>query len=36
MKGLLDTHTFLWWNLDDPQLSKTAREFLSERCKWSG
>jgi len=30
MKGLLDTHTFLWWNLDDPQLSKTAREFIGD------
>ncbi len=29
MKALLDTHTFLWWNLDDPQLSTTAREFIS-------
>ena len=30
MKGLLDTHTFLWWNLGDPQLSQTAREFISD------
>jgi PIN domain nuclease of toxin-antitoxin system len=30
MKALLDTHTFLWWNLDDPQLSETAREFISD------
>ncbi len=30
MKALLDTHTFLWWNLDDPQLSDTAREFISD------
>ena len=29
MKYLLDTHTFLWWNLDDPQLSAYAREVIS-------
>ena len=29
MKALLDTHTFLWWNLDSPQLSPTAREFIA-------
>jgi PIN domain nuclease of toxin-antitoxin system len=29
VKALLDTHTFLWWNLDDPQLSDTAREFIT-------
>ncbi len=29
MKYLLDTHTFLWWNLEDPQLSLTAREIIS-------
>ena len=29
MKYLLDTHTFLWWNLDDPQLSEQAREIIS-------
>jgi len=28
MRALLDTHTFLWWNLDDPQISPTAREFI--------
>jgi PIN domain nuclease of toxin-antitoxin system len=28
VKALLDTHTFLWWNLGDPQLSKTARGFI--------
>lgn len=28
MKALLDTHTFLWWNLDSPQLSNAAREFI--------
>ena len=30
MKALLDTHTFLWWNKDDPQLSLPAREFISD------
>ena len=30
MKALLDTHTFLWWNLDAPQLSDTAREFITD------
>lgn len=28
MKALLDTHTFLWWNLDSPQLSVEARQFI--------
>ena len=30
MRALLDTHTFLWWNLDDPQLSRTARNFIGD------
>lgn len=30
MKLLLDTHTFLWWITDDPQLSKKARELISD------
>jgi PIN domain nuclease of toxin-antitoxin system len=30
MKALLDTHAFLWWNMDDPQLSKTARQFIGD------
>ncbi len=30
MKALLDTHAFLWWNLDSPQLSSTAREFIAD------
>lgn len=30
MNLLLDTHTFLWMSLDDPQLSGTAREQLSD------
>ena len=29
MRALLDTHTFLWWNLDAPQLSASAREFIA-------
>ena len=29
MRALLDTHTFLWWNLDAPQLSSAAREFIA-------
>ena len=30
MKALLDTHTFLWWNLNDPQLSDKVREFIGD------
>ena len=30
MKALLDTHTFLWWNMDDPQLSHTVRAFIAD------
>ena len=30
MNALLDTHTFLWWNLDDPQLSPAARQFIQD------
>jgi PIN domain nuclease of toxin-antitoxin system len=30
LKLLLDTHAFLWWNMDDPQLSQTARELISD------
>jgi len=29
MKALLDTHTFLWWNTDDPMLSRRAREIIA-------
>ena len=29
MKLLLDTHTFLWWNTEDPQLSARAREMIA-------
>ena len=28
MRALLDTHTFLWWNLDDPLLSAEARTII--------
>lgn len=30
MRYLLDTHTFLWWNMDDVQLSPLAREIISD------
>jgi PIN domain nuclease of toxin-antitoxin system len=30
MRALLDTHTFLWWNLDDPQVSPAARDFIGQ------
>ena len=30
MRALLDTHTFLWWNLDAPQLSAHVREFIQD------
>lgn len=30
MKAILDTHTFLWWNMDDPQLSSAARRFIGD------
>jgi PIN domain nuclease of toxin-antitoxin system len=30
MKVLLDTHAFLWWVTDDPQLSSRARRILSD------
>ena len=29
MRALLDTQTFLWWNLDDPQLSTAARAYIA-------
>lgn len=29
MRALLDTHTFLWWNTEDPQLSTLAKEIIS-------
>lgn len=30
MKFLLDTHTFLWWNMDDSQLSSLAKEIIAD------
>jgi PIN domain nuclease of toxin-antitoxin system len=30
MKALMDTHTFLWWTLDDPQLSPLCRQIISD------
>jgi PIN domain nuclease of toxin-antitoxin system len=30
MKLLLDTHTFLWWNTEDPQLSLLAKELIAD------
>jgi PIN domain nuclease of toxin-antitoxin system len=30
MKLLLDTHTFLWWITDDPQLSAKAIELIGD------
>ena len=29
MNALLDTHTFLWWVMDAPQLSETAKAFIT-------
>ena len=28
MKALLDTHTFLWWIANDPQLSPRAKQII--------
>ena len=30
MRALLDTHTLLWWILEDPALTQTARETIAE------
>lgn len=30
MRMLLDTHTFLWWIMDDPRLSDAARKHLED------
>ncbi len=30
MRIILDTHAFLWWIIDDPQLSPRAREIMGE------
>jgi PIN domain nuclease of toxin-antitoxin system len=29
MKAILDTHVVLWWVTDNPQLSQTARDIIS-------
>jgi PIN domain nuclease of toxin-antitoxin system len=29
MKAILDTHVFLWWNMDDPRLSDSIREIIA-------
>ena len=31
MRGLLDTHTFLWWVTNQPQLSERVKLILSDR-----
>ncbi|WP_309729374.1 type II toxin-antitoxin system VapC family toxin [Chamaesiphon sp. OTE_75_metabat_556] len=30
MNALLDTHTFLWWVADAPQLSEPVKNFISD------
>ena len=30
MRVLLDTQVFLWWNMDDPRLSQTARDLIAD------
>ncbi|MEH2370899.1 type II toxin-antitoxin system VapC family toxin [Nostoc sp.] len=30
MRVLLDTHAFLWWVTDDPQLSSTSRSIIAD------
>ena len=30
MNVLLDTHAFIWWVLDDPQLSSTAKAMIAD------
>jgi PIN domain nuclease of toxin-antitoxin system len=30
MKVLLDTHAFIWWVTDNPQLSPTARDTIAD------
>jgi PIN domain nuclease of toxin-antitoxin system len=30
MKVLLDTHAFIWWVTNDPQLSQTARDTIAD------
>jgi PIN domain nuclease of toxin-antitoxin system len=30
LRALLDTHAFLWWATDDPQLSQNARNIIRD------
>jgi PIN domain nuclease of toxin-antitoxin system len=30
MNALLDTHAFIWWVTDAPQLSRNAKDFISD------
>jgi PIN domain nuclease of toxin-antitoxin system len=30
MRALLDTHAFIWWVTDDPQLSSTSRTIIAD------
>jgi PIN domain nuclease of toxin-antitoxin system len=30
MRVLLDTHAFLWWNLDDDRLSESVRDLIRD------
>jgi len=30
MNALMDTYTFLWWNMDDPHLSPEARKIIGD------
>jgi PIN domain nuclease of toxin-antitoxin system len=30
MRAMLDTHAFLWWVMDNPRLSATARQILED------
>jgi PIN domain nuclease of toxin-antitoxin system len=30
MKAILDTHTFLWWNANDSQLSELVRKIITD------
>ena len=32
MQALIDTHTFLWWTLNDPALSPVCRQILADRA----
>ena len=30
MRAILDTHVFLWWNMNDSRLSEVARQFIAD------